>query len=214
MITINLLPVREERRRAGVVQLLALMGVSLAVSLAVVALMHWSVKSDIEQSVRLAAQTQKQVDQFGPQLKQVEEYRKVKTDIERKLDVIDQLSDARSGPVHVFNELSGQIPDRVWIHRIEILDGTITLQGMSLDNELVALFLTGLEDSRYFKSVELLKTEAKVKDGFKLNAFEVSAQLTSPAAERRRIEKASASGSPQDPGNAARGLRALTGKKL
>ena len=193
MITINLLPVREERRRAGVVQLLALMGVSLAVSLAVVALMHWSVKSDIEQSVRLAAQTQKQVDQFGPQLKQVEEYRTVKTDIERKLDVIERLSDARSGPVHVFDELAAQIPERVWLNKIDILDGQITVQGMSLDNELVALFLTGLEDSSYFKNVELLKTEAKTKDGFKLNAFEVTAFLTSPAAERRQLERGSAS---------------------
>ena len=193
MITINLLPVREERRRAGVVQLLALMGVSLAVSLAVVALMHWSVKSDIEQSVRLAAQTQKQVDQFGPQLKQVEEYRTVKTDIERKLDVIERLSDARSGPVHVFDELAAQIPERVWLNKIDILDGQITLQGMSLDNELVALFLTGLEDSSYFKNVELLKTEAKTTDGFKLNAFEVTALLTSPAAELRRLDRGSAS---------------------
>ena len=193
MITINLLPVREERRRAGVVQLLALMGVSLAVSLAVVALMHWSVKSDIEQSVRLAAQTQKQVDQFGPQLKQVEEYRKVKTDIERKLDVIERLSDARSGPVHVFDELAAQIPERVWLNKIDILDGQITVQGMSLDNELVALFLTGLEDSSYFKNVELLKTEAKTTDGFKLNAFEVTALLTSPAAELRQLERGSAS---------------------
>ena len=193
MITINLLPVREERRRAGVVQLLALMGASLAVSLAVVALMHWSVKSDIEQSVRLAAQTQKQVDQFGPQLKQVEEYRTVKTDIERKLDVIERLSDARSGPVHVFDELAAQIPERVWLNKIDILDGQITVQGMSLDNELVALFLTGLEDSSYFKNVELLKTEAKTTDGFKLNAFEVTALLTSPAAELRQLERGSAS---------------------
>jgi type IV pilus assembly protein PilN len=190
MITINLLPVREERRRAGVVQLVALMGVSLLVSLAITALVHWSVRSDVTNTLQMAAQTQTQIDQFGPQLKQVEEYRNVKADIERKLDVISQLSDARSGPVHVFDEISSQIPDRVWLQKIEVREGQLKVQGMSLDNELVALFLTGLEDSAYFKDVELLRTEAKEEDGFKLNAFEVSAKLTSPNAERLAREAA------------------------
>lgn len=210
MITINLLPVREERRRADVLQLVALMGVSLLVSLAVSGLMHWSVKSDIEETVLLGARAQKQIDQFGPQLQQVEEYRTIKADIERKLEVIDQLSEARSGPVHIFDELATRMPDRVWITKIDLANGKIVLQGMSLDNELVALFLTGLEDSSYFKNVELLRTEAKEKDGFKLNAFEVSAILTSPGTERRALEQATTTGTD----NVARGAQRLTGKKL
>ena len=93
---------------------------------------------------------------------------------------------------------------------IEISKGTITIQGMSLDNELVALFLTGLEDSSYFKNVELLKTEAKESHGFRLNAFEVSALLTSPNSERRELEQAAAASA----GNGAAGVQRLTGKKL
>ena len=211
MITINLLPVREERRRAGLLQLVALMGVSLVVSLLVAALMHWSIRSDIDEALRVAARTQQEINQFGPQLAQVDEYKTIKSDIERKLDVIDELSEARSGPVHVFDELANQIPDRVWVHKIDIVNGKITLQGMSLDNELVALFLTGLEDSSYFKNVELLRTEAKESEGFRLNAFEVSALLTSPGSERRALEQATAA---PDEGNGARGLQRLTGKKL
>ncbi len=190
MITINLLPVREERRRASLMQLVAMMAAALVVSVALSALFHWSITSDIDTARNAGKQTQTQIDQFGPQLKQVEEYRTVKADIERKLDVIDQLSDARSGPVHVFDQLSRQVPERVWISQISIKNGSITLQGMSLDNELVALFLTGLEESPYFKGVELVKTEARERDGFKLNQFEVSAVLTSPSAELRAAEAA------------------------
>ena len=190
MITINLLPVREERRRAGAQQLLALMGVALVASLAIVALVHWSIQSDIASSKQAAAKTQAEIDQFGPQLKQVEEYKAAKAEIEQKLDVIDDLADARSGPVHIFDQIADQVPERVWIDSIDIKGGRITLQGMSLDNELVALFLTGLEESPYFKDVELMETEARERDGFKLNAFEVSAVLTSPAAERKAAEAA------------------------
>jgi len=208
MITINLLPVREERRRASLMQLVAMMAASLVVSVAISALFHWSLTSDIAMARRAGSQTQAQIDKFGPQLKQVEEYRTVKADIERKLDVIDQLSDARSGPVHIFDQIASQIPERVWLSKIVIKGGQMTLQGMSLDNELVALFLTGLEESPYFKGVELVKTEAREKDGFKLNQFEVSASLTSPTAERRAEEATSTSAAAGDNGSSTFGVLA------
>ena len=188
--------------------------VHLLIALAIVGLMHWSVNTKIDEAQSMAEERQRQIDQFGPQLKQVEEYRTVKADIERKLDVIGNLSDARSGPVHVFDQLSARVPERVWLSKIDIHDGKMTLQGLSLDNELVALFLTGLEDSTYFKQVELVRTEAQEQDGFRLNAFEVSAFLTSPAAERRTSEAAAMTNDQSGSASGARGLQRLTGKKL
>ena len=99
------------------------------------------------------------------------------------------------------DELATHTPERLWIRKIEAANRQISIHGMSLDNELVALFLTALADSPYFKAVELRETEAKEKDGFKLNEFEVTATITSPAAEQREAEarakaaKTAASGS-------------------
>ena len=162
-----------------------------------------------------AATTQRQIDEFGPQQRQVEEYKRVKADIEQKLSVIDTLADQRSGPVRMFDELATHIPERVWVSKIVIGESEITIQGMSLDNELVALFLTGLEDSAYFKDVELAQTEAREQEGYKLNAFEVSAKLTSPLAEKRAAEAAAAAAqAPGGGGKAGAGVARLTGQKL
>ena len=51
---------------------------------------------------------------------------------------------------------------------------------MSLDNELVALFMTSLGGSPYFKNIELQETEAKDVDGLRLNEFAVSAAIALP----------------------------------
>lgn len=201
MIKINLLPVREERRRAGLRQLAVLAAVALVASVGIVSVFHWHLRSTIASTKAGVQATQREIDRYGPELKQVQEYRKVKADIEKKLEVIAQLSDARSGPVHIFDELAKHVPERVWLTKMSIRNGKIDLQGMSLDNELVALFLTALGDSPYFKNVELSRTEAKTVNGFKLNAFDVTAQLTSPAAEQRAREAAEqqkTAGGPQD----------------
>jgi len=185
MIRINLLPVREERRKAGARQLALVLLAALLGSTLLSIAFHGMVLHDISSTRAEMQATQQEIDRFGPQLKQVEEFKKTKAAIEQKLAVIEHLHELRSGPVHVLDELALHTPDRIWITKVSMRDGKITLDGMSLDNELVALFLTQLEESPYFKNVELVETQAKEKDGFKLNAFEVSGVMTSPAAEAR-----------------------------
>lgn len=191
MIRINLLPVREERRRADLRQFAVLLAATLLGSVAAVGFFHWKVKSDMSRVERQVAETQSEIDRFGPQLEQVKLYRETKAQIETKLEVIERLEDSRAGPVHLMDELATHTPDRLWVTRIQAQDGTITIEGMSLDNELVAHFLTALNDSPYFRNVELRQTEAKEQGGFKLNQFELSAGITSPAAEKRQRDAAS-----------------------
>ena len=58
-----------------------------------------------------------------------------------------------------------------------------------LDNELVALFLTALNESEYFDDVELRETTAKELRGYKLNEFELSAKLVAPKASHEEASE-------------------------
>ena len=207
MIRINLLPVREERRKATAQRLGAMLAATVVGSLLVAGAVHGVLRHQISSTHEQSQATQAEIARFEPQLKQVEEFKKTKAEIEQKLGVIQSLHEARSGPVHVLDELATHTPDRIWINKVEIRGGKLTLEGMSLDNELVALFLTALEESPYFKGVELVETQAKDKDGFKLNQFEVSALMTSPAAEARGGAPAEA---PAPAGKQGRGKPAKT----
>lgn len=182
MIRINLLPVREARRKADLRQQLQLIGVSAVGSLVLAAGFHQIVLSSVNGANRRVAALNTQLAQFKPQQEQVEAFKTKKSEIEQKLEVIQRLERSRSGPVHILDELASRTPERVWLTTLSATGGKIELEGMSLDNELVALFLRALDDSAYFANVELKETELKLVDALKLNTFRIVAQLESPDA--------------------------------
>lgn len=182
MIRINLLPVREARRKADLRQQMMMIGVSAAASLVIAIGVQQFMRSQIASTNRRIEQLNVQLAQFKPQQEQVDAYKAKKADIEQKLQVIERLEKSRSGPVHILDELASHTPERVWLTTMKANDGRIELKGMSLDNELVAQFLTDLNASPYFANVELKETELQTVDALKLNTFRIVAQLESPDA--------------------------------
>jgi len=142
MIRINLLPVREARRKADLRQQMMMIGASAVAALVLAAGAQQFVRSQISATNRRVEQLDKQLAQFKPQQEQVDAYKAKKADIEQKLAVIARLEQSRSGPVRILDELASRTPERVWLTNMVASGGKIELKGMSLDNELVAQFLT------------------------------------------------------------------------
>jgi type IV pilus assembly protein PilN len=180
VIRINLLPVREARRKAGVRQQMLLLAVSVGATVLLAALFHSWVLASIAGAEGRVKGLQAQLQQYKPQEQQVAAFKAKKAEITQKLEVIERLERSRSGPVHIMDELATHVPERVWLTELSADNGQIQLGGMSLDNELVALFLTALNDSPYFAVVELQETELTEVEKLKLNTFEISARLESP----------------------------------
>ena len=180
MIRINLLPVREERRKADLQQQVLLLVLLVVVAVTVIGWMHFSIRSDIDNAKNQVAQIEASIKTFEPQLKQVEAYKAKKQDVEQKLEVIRGLDRSRSGPVHMMDELATHTPDRVWLRRLEVSGAHVKLEGKSLDNEIVAAFMTQLTNSPYFGNVELTSTELESQGGFKLHNFQVTATMEDP----------------------------------
>jgi type IV pilus assembly protein PilN len=178
MIEINLLPVREEKRKADVRQFALMLGATVLGTAALATAVHIKLVASVVGTRSSLVQLQKQIDQFKPQLEQVEKYRATKQAIESKLEVISRLERSRSGPLFMLTELSVNAPERLWLTSLEAKSSKVVVKGMSLDNELVALFMTALGDSPHFRDIELEETEAKDVDGLRLNEFQLSATLT------------------------------------
>lgn len=188
MIRINLLPVREARRKAGVRQQMMLLAASLVGAVVLAGAVQVWMMGRISSARGRVASLEKQLEQFKPQQEQVAKFKAKKAEIEQKLAVIENLERSRSGPVHIMDELASNIPERVWLNDLDADNGQLSLSGMSLDNELVALFLRALDDSPYFARVELESTELKLVDSLKLNTFQIRAALESP--EQPYVEQA------------------------
>ena len=123
------------------------------------------------------------IDQFQPQLEQVAAFKKKKAGLEKKIDVIDGLDRARSGPVRMMDELAVHSPERLWLTSLSTKGSGVKIQGESLDNELVAAFLRALNESPYFGGVDLESTTLGGRsggDGLKIVKFNIDAKLVSP----------------------------------
>jgi type IV pilus assembly protein PilN len=181
MIEINLLPVREARRKADVRELAMQIALALIITGGAIGVIHSRQADELALAAARVGQMQNDIEQFKPQLEQVAEFRKHKARLEKKIAVINGLDRARSGPVRVLTELATRTPERLWLTSLEAKGTGLTLKGESLDNEIVAHFLRSLGESEFFSNVDLDSTElGKAKKGVRLVTFSIRATVANP----------------------------------
>ena len=184
MMKINLLPHREARRAADLRETVAVLLLGLVVICGSVFFVDKGVKSDLAMAEANVTQLQADIDRYKPQQELVESFKKQKKQLQNKLDIIGSLEAARNGPVRVLDELTSQVPDRLWLTAIMTKGKGIKLEGQSLDTGVVADFLRSLNSSPYFTNVDLDKTAGgKVVDGIRLVSFEIRADMQTPVAK-------------------------------
>ena len=178
MLKINLLPVREARRAADLRQLAMQLLLVLILVAGGISFAQSRITEQLELADARIRQMQNDIDQFKPQLDQVAAYRLRKAQLEKKIDVIDGLDRARTGPVRVLTELTQRTPERLWLTSLDTKGTTLMLKGQSLDNEVVALFLRSLSDSGHFTNVDLDSTElTTTRAGLKVVNFRIQAMI-------------------------------------
>lgn len=188
MIRINLLPFREARRAAELRDQLGLVVLAVVISVGLcVMLQVWS-STRVRSARNEVAQIEKRIAEFEPQMKQLRSFEAKKTEVERKLGVIRGLERSRTGPVRALDELATNTPARVWITQLAAHGSNLDLSGFSLDNEVVAEFLTALDSSEHFGSVDLQGTEFVEQGGVRLNQFKLKARLTAKSVEEIQAE--------------------------
>ena len=110
------------------------------------------------------------------------------TDIKNRLDVLNKKTGVikklelnRKEPVRLLDTMTFMvIPQRMWFTNLEAKEKVVTIKGFALDNKTVADFMTRLEGSKLFDSVNLrnLKQETYNKytnlKGFVISCNKVS----------------------------------------
>jgi Tfp pilus assembly protein PilN len=86
----------------------------------------------------------------------------------RRVDVIDQLRAAQSGPVNLLNTIGDTVngTEAVWLSSMKDQGTNIAIQGMALSTDAVATLIGNLQKTGYFKNIEIKETyqDESVKD--------------------------------------------------
>lgn len=186
MIRINLLPVKH----AGTIQraqrqlIFALAGLLLVGGACL--FLHFQITGEVEAKTQRNAEIDGEIKRLKQVIGQVEEFEKKKDALQKKLDIIRTLKARKTGPVHMLDEIASNIPEKCWLTSIQELNKKVTLTGVAINNEVIADFISKLEESGYFDDVYLVSTIQREDNGVKLKEFSVTARMTTPEEKKAR----------------------------
>lgn len=180
MIRINLLPVREAQKRARIFTQLAVGIAVLAVTVLACAGLYFAKAAQISHKKEDIRTAQQEINRLKKAIGEVADFKKKQAELQGKLDVLNDLKAKKSGPVHLLDDLSKVLPSKLWIESFKESGGKISIDGVGLNEEMVATFLRDLESSPYYRNVELKVTKQTKKKDLKLQQFSISCQVETP----------------------------------
>lgn len=180
MIRINLLPVRAAQKKEKLRAQIMILVLSVVASLVICAGLYAAMAIKIGNQKDEIALINDEIRQLQKVIGEVSRYKKLGEELQAKLDVMDRLKEGQTGPVHLLDQLSLVLPERVWVTSFREAGGAISISGIGLNETAVAAFMQSLEASPYYRGVELQVTEQITQDGLKLQRFSLSARATAP----------------------------------
>ncbi len=177
MIRINLLPVRAtQKRELGKIQI----AIGAMVLLAAGAGNYFwkeSEKNKLEHVQGQVERTRKEIRDLEEIIGQVKDIEERKKHVGEKLAVLDELRAGKTGPVMMMDSLAMLIPTEVWISRFTESGLSLSLDGEALRHEDLAAFISALNESPYFKNVQLRQATTQRRDDRTIVRFSIQGQV-------------------------------------
>lgn len=171
MIRINLLPVREKKKKESTRKMFSLLALSLGLVALVIVFFHLSLSSQINQVQNQVNAYAEEIRRLKIDTKDVEKFKAEKEDLQRRLNIIYTLQRAKTGPVRVLDNLVTSLPGKLWLTAVKEKGGKMEMKGIAFDNQDLARFMTNLEKSGTITNVELVVSQQVEKRDIKLKEF-------------------------------------------
>lgn len=191
MIRINLLAVDRERKKTRTL-IPAAQRTTLAASVILlltaltIGWWFWSLRQTSQQLDRDLAQAELETQQLRSVLAQVQKFETRKAQLQQRVSLIEQLRKGQSVPVHLLDEISKSLPDRLWLTDMLQTGQEFTMKGTTTSMTAVSDFIANLEGTKWFKRpVEIIDSQVqadqKTGDLIRFEIKAVSQDPTGPA---------------------------------
>jgi len=166
MIRINLLAVDRgagKKKTGGVVTSAQRVTIGAALilmsTLVGVGWWYWSLYTQSTQLDTEIASAETEANQLRSVLAQVQKFETRKAVLQQRVTLIEQLRRGQTAPVHVLDELSRALPDRLWLVSMGQQGANFTIDGRTTSLTGVSDFVANLQASPWFGVVELLDSQ-------------------------------------------------------
>ena len=184
MVFINLLPVRDIKRRIRAKQQIITFIAGfccLLVALGALGFLQWQKEKGLASELtRLKQQRQ----QYAARLAKIKKLEADKALLEKRIAVIHTLKSKSSLTVHLMDEVARLTPTkRMWLTSMEQSGGSLKISGMALDNQTLAAYMETLKKSPYIKAVNLTRSSLKKYAGRDLTSFGLTCSVGMPTSD-------------------------------
>lgn len=192
MIRINLLavdrgPVKKTRAPGGGISPTQRVTIGAAlILLATVVTVGWWFWSLRERGSKLdkdIAQAELESNQLRSVLSQTQKFEARKAQLQQRVTLIEQLRHGQNAPVHVLDEVSKAVPDRLWLVSMLQRGDDFTIEGRTTTLTGLSDFIVNLESSPWFKKpVEIVDSAVDQGPNGDLVRFTIRATMQNPEA--------------------------------
>jgi type IV pilus assembly protein PilN len=188
MIRINLLavdrgPAKKVRSPGVTAAQRVTIGAALILLSTVVAVgwWFWSIRARGAKLDDDIAQAETEANQLRAVLAEVQKFEARKAQLQQRVTLIEQLRRGQAAPVHVLDEVSKAIPDRLWLISMLQRGQDFTIEGRTTTLTGLSDFVSNLEGSPWFKKpVEIVDSAVDQGPNGDLVRFSVRATMQNP----------------------------------
>lgn len=135
-------------------------GVLILATAAGVGWWYWSLHSESARVDEEIARAETETQQLRSVLSQVQKFETRKAQLQQRVTLIEQLRKGQTAPVHLLDEVSRSVPDRLWLTGLTQQGASFTIDGQTTSLTALSDFVTNLESSPWFKRpVEIVDSQ-------------------------------------------------------
>lgn len=144
MIRINLLPVRQVKKREAGRQLLVAMSGFVIIALLGNGYWYSSTVSERDRHQQQLRDTQARIEQLRKVIGEVDNLNKRRSEVQEKLKVLNDLRRKRGGPVKLLDALAEATPKKAWVSEFSESESAAKLSGQAESFDDVSELMRGL----------------------------------------------------------------------
>jgi type IV pilus assembly protein PilN len=200
MIRVNLLPHREEKRKRRQQQFMALAVFSVIVGVVVAGAVWFFLDQQVAQQQANVAYMKGEIAKLDKQIEEIRKIREETAALLAKKQVVEGLQSNRSEPVQLLDQLLRQLPEGIYLKKIEQKGVKVNVLGYAQSNARVSTLMRNLGASPYLENPELVEIKAVNLDNNpnkRVNEFSMNISV-----KRAKAEDAGGRGAARTPAGA------------
>lgn len=177
MIKINLLLARKEKKKKGLKKEYIVLILSVVLLLIVLVLAQWRLDKEKEDTLTQISNTKNEIARYKSLTTEVNKAKEAQKTLQDKLNIINALRKEKASAAKVLDELSIDKPEKMHLESLRKDGSKLGIEGIALDDETIANFMTNLRKSNLFKNVDLIVSEQVEQSKIKLKKFILSCDI-------------------------------------